>query len=67
MATNRKTNAELQEEVNALKTRLIKDRVKLARIRLLEYEIPIERYSRPEYRETLDSLYQSLNQMENLV
>ena len=67
MATNRKTNAELQEEVNALKTRLLNERVKLARFRLLAYEIPIERYSRPEYRETLDSLYHSLNKMEDLV
>ena len=67
MATNRKTNAELQEELNALNTRLINERVNLARFRLLAYEIPIERYSRTEYRETLDSLYQSLNQMENII
>ena len=67
MSKNRKTNVELQEQVNALKTRLVSERVKLARFRLLVSEIPIERYDRAEYRETVDSLYQSVNHEENLV
>ena len=67
MPKNRKTNVELAEEVNALKTRLVSERVKLARFRLLVSEIPIERYARAEYRETVDSLYQSVNHEENLV
>ena len=67
MPKNRKTNVELMEEVNALKTRLVSERVKLARFRLLVSEIPIERYNRAEYRETVDSLYQSVTHEENLV
>ena len=67
MSKNRKTNVELQEQVNALKTRLVSERVKLARFRLLVSEIPIERYDRAEYRETVDSLYQSVNHEENLI
>ena len=67
MPKNRKTNVELMEEVNALKTRLVSERVKLAKFRLLVSEIPIERYDRAEYRETVDSLYQSVNHEENIV
>ena len=67
MPKNRKTNVELAEEVNALKTRLVGERVKLAKFRLLVSEIPIERYDRAEYRETVDSLYQSVNHEENLI
>ena len=67
MPKNRKTNVELQEELNAMKTRLVSERVKLARFRLLVSDIPIERYDQAEYRETVDSLYQSLNYEENLV
>ena len=67
MPKNRKTNVELQEELNAMKTKLVSERVKLARFRLLVSEIPIERYDRAEYRETVDSLYQSVNHEENLV
>ena len=67
MPKNRKTNVELQEEIAAMKTRLVSERVKLARFRLLVSDIPIERYDQAEYRETVDSLYQSLNYEENLV
>ena len=67
MPKNRKTNVELMEEVNALKTRLVSERVKLAKFRLLVSEIPIERYDQAEYRETVDSLYQSVNHEENIV
>ena len=58
----RRTKAELLEELNATKTRLLNERVKLARFKILVSEISIKRYQQKEYAEIINSVYESIKE-----
>ena len=58
----RLTKAELLEELNATKTRLLNERVKLARFKILVSEISIKRYQQKEYAEIINSVYESIKE-----
>ena len=58
----RRTKAQLVEELNATKTRLLNERVKLARFKILVSEISIKRYQQKEYAEIINSVYESIKE-----